>query len=130
MLSQVLFLPLLLFYLQGCSAIGRVLAPPPSFKQQVTTMAGEVKHASAELAVLSWVGGIATLAGIAALVVSRGAIGLRAIIVGVCLVILNFAIANYLGWVLVPALVGTGCVSLAWSYITVKQILNRSKCDG
>jgi len=93
-------------------------------------MAGEVQHASAELAVLSWVGGIATLAGIAALVVTRGAIGFRAIIIGVCLVVLNFAIANYLSWILIPALVGTGCVSLAWSYFTVKQILKRSSCDG
>lgn len=76
---------------------------------------------------LSWVGGLSTIVGIAALVITRGAMGTRAIVIGVCLVILNFAIANYLSWVLIPALIGTGCISLAWSYTTIKDMLNMEK---
>ena len=61
--------------------------------------------------------------------ITRGTFGMRAILIGVALVILNFAIANYLSWVLIPAIVGTGFVSLAWSYVTIKQmILKKQEC--
>ena len=121
---RVLFPLLLLLLLQsGCSAISKVLTPPTVADQFVQVASDTVHHATEELAVLSWVGGVATLFGIAAIVMTRGAIGLRAILIGVCLVILNFAIANYLSWILVPVLIGTGCISLSWSYLTVKQML-------
>jgi len=104
-----------------------VFQPPSTFSSDLTNLADTARHASEELAVLSWVGGISTLAGIASLVITRGTVGMRAIVIGVCLVILNFAIANYLSWILIPALVGTGFVSLAWAYVTVKQLMKSKK---
>ena len=84
-----------------------------------------------ELSVLSWLGGISTLIGILALVFTK-AIGLpmiggRAIMIGICLVVLNYAIANFLSWLMIPVLIGTGAVSLAWSYATVKDVLKIGK---
>ena len=79
---------------------------------------------------LSWIGGVSALAGIAAMVLTRGSMGLRAIIAGCCLVVLNFAIANYLSWILIPVLVGTGCVSLCWSYLTIRKLVNKDRCSG
>jgi hypothetical protein len=101
-----------------------MLEPPVSIGSGVTEIA---KTATQELSMLSWVGGLATIAGIVALVITRGTFGMRAIVIGVCLVILNYAIANYLSWILFPTLVGTGCVSLAWAYITIREMLDNKE---
>ena len=90
----------------------------------MTALAGEVPGAHG-LALLSWVGGISTLAGIAALVITRGSMGMRAVVAGVCLVLLNIVVANYLTWIMVPALIGTGCVSLCWAYITIRNLMDK-----
>ena len=118
-----LFLPFSVFSLAGCSTLGRMLAPPPSVGQQVTSIATEVSQSGGELAMLSWVGGVSTLAGIATLVLTRGVMGMRAIIIGICLVVLNFVIANYLSWFLIPVLVVSGAVSVAWGYKTIREYL-------
>jgi hypothetical protein len=86
-------------------------------------MEDSIPQAMTGLSSLSYIGGFCALAGIAALVITRGAMGMRAVIGGVGLVILNYAIARYLGWILLPVLIGTGMISLAWSYRTVKGIL-------
>ena len=125
-LSLGLFPLFSLFFLAGCNSLQRVFTPP-TFQQQFTAVANDVQHASQELAILSWIGGIATLAGIGALVITRGQFGMRAILIGVALVLINFAVANYLSWVLIPVLVGTGCVSLAWSYVTIKQMIQKKQ---
>ena len=122
---QVLFPLLYLSFSAGCNTLGKVLAPTPTVGEKVTELATSAGEATSQLAVRSWVGGISTLVGIAALVITRGTMGMRAILIGVCLVILNFAIANYLSWILIPVLVATGTISLAWAYVTVKEILNK-----
>ena len=96
----------------GCSAIGKMFVPAPTVGERVGLVAQEVS-------------GIATLAGIAALVITRGGMGMRAIVIGVILIVLNFAVANYMSWILVPVLVATGLISLAWSYKTMKELLDR-----
>jgi len=101
----------------------------PNRTPVVDQVAAIAESTNGGLAMLSWVGGICTLAGVAALVVTKGSMGLRAIAIGVCLVVLNFAIANYLSWILVPALVASGCVSLGWAYITVRQLMNKEQCS-
>ena len=89
--------PLLAFIspllLMGCSSMGKMFSPPPSMGGAMTDLAGEVPGAHG-LALLSWVGGISTLAGIAALVITRGSMGMRAVVAGVCLVLLNIVVAN------------------------------------
>jgi len=101
--------------------------PAPTIGEQVGHVAREVSSAGNELAMLSWIGGIATLVGIASLVITRGSMGMRAIIIGVILIVLNFAVANYMSWILVPVLVATGLISLAWSYKTVKEMLHKKE---
>lgn len=86
-----------------------------------------VVPASGELSMLSYIGGIASLFGIVALVLTRGTHGLRAVIIGGCLIVLNFAVANYLSWLIVPVLIGTGGISIAWSYKTVRDLLRKRK---
>ncbi len=123
-----LFLLYCLFLWQvGCSSTARIFSPPPTMSEQVGYVAQEVSKAGSELAILSWVGGISTLAGIASIVITRGMMGMRAIIIGVGLIVLNFAVANYLSWILVPVLVGTGLISLAWSYKTIKEIVDNKE---
>jgi len=109
----------------GCSAIGKMFVPAPTVGERVGLVAQEVSSAGRELSMLSWIGGIATLAGIATLVITRGGMGMRAIVIGVILIVLNFAVANYMSWILVPVLVATGLISLAWSYKTMKELLDR-----
>ena len=78
---------------------------PPTVSEQVTSIASEVSSAGGELSMLSWIGGLATLFGIGAFVLTRGTMGMRAILIGIGLVILNFVIANYLTWFIIPVLV-------------------------
>jgi len=114
--------------LQGCSWVDKVVSPP-TLQDQASKVAVDLTSGSSGLELLSFVGGISTLVGIAVLVITRGAMGMRAIIIGIGLVILNFVIANYLSWILVPVLVATGLISLAWGYVTVKQLLNK-ECNN
>ena len=102
--------------------------PEPTLSDKVTYVAGEVSKSSDGLAMLSWIGGIATLAGIAALVISGGRMGMRAIVIGVCLCVLNFVVATYATWILVPVLIATGMISIAWGYVTYKQVLKDKEC--
>lgn len=104
--------------------------PAPTMSEQVGYVAKEVSSAGNELAMLSWIGGLATLAGIASLVITRGGMGMRAIVIGVMLIVLNFAVANYMSWILVPVLVATGMISLAWSYKTIKEMLHNKECKN
>ena len=120
---QVLCLWLFLFCLAGCSTVGRWFAPEPTLTDKVSHVAGEVGKSGGGLAMLSFVGGIATLAGIAALVISGGRMGMRAIFIGVLLCVLNFVVATFATWILIPVLIATGMVSIAWGYVTYKQVL-------
>ena len=119
---------LLLF---GCSALFPSMPTGSNPIGSVMETVGSPPLAMNELSVLSWLGGISTLIGILALVFTK-AIGLpmiggRAIVIGICLVILNYAIANFLGWLMIPVLIGTGAISLAWSYATVRDVLKIGK---
>ena len=124
---QVLCLWLFLFCLVGCNAVGRWFVPEPTLADKVTHAAGEVGRSGNGLAMLSFVGAIATLAGIAALVITSGRMGMRAVVIGVCLCVLNFVVATYAAWILVPVLVATGMVSVAWGYVTYKQVLKHNR---
>ena len=125
---QVLYLWLFLFCLAGCNAIGRMFVPEPTLADKVTHVASEVSRYGDGLGMLSWVGGIATLTGIAALVITGGRMGMRAIVIGVCLCVLNFVVATYATWILLPVVIATGMVSIAWGYVTYKQVLKDKEC--
>jgi len=76
---------------------------------------------------LPWVGGLATIGGIIALVLTRGSVGGRAIIIGVLLVVLNEVMHRYADAFFVPILIGTACVSLAYAWRTLRHALNVRK---
>ena len=92
-------------------------APP------LQTTPADAGHAA--LSTLSWVGGLAMIGGLIALMLSRGTIGLRAVVAGAGLVVLNYAIAVYAGWILIPAILASGIVSLSWGVLTIRQAWRR-----
>lgn len=79
------------------------------------------------LTMLSAIGGLCLLAGMVLLVISRGTMGWRPIIGGVILVVLNYAIAEFATWIFLPVLLGTGAISLAWAWKTIRDILKIRK---
>lgn len=76
---------------------------------------------------LSWIGGLSILAGIAALVLTRGSMGLRAVVIGFSAVLLNQAIARYGDWLFVPTLAATGAVSVSYAVVTIRRMMRHRK---
>lgn len=79
---------------------------------------------------LSWIGGLSMVAGIGALVLTRGSMGLRAVVIGIGLVLLGQAVARYGDWLFVPTIVATGAISLAYAFITIRRMLRHRKENG
>ena len=82
------------------------------------------------LGLLSWIGGLAILGGIAALVISSGRIGTRALVIGLGLVLLNYAVSRYADWVFIPVLIGTACISLTYAYNIVRKALKNKESNN
>ena len=76
---------------------------------------------------LSWLGGICILAGMALLVISRGTMGWRPLIGGICFLLINYAISLYANWFFLPVAISTGALSLAWAGKIVWKIVNDDK---
>jgi len=79
---------------------------------------------------LSWIGGLSMVAGIGALVLTRGSMGLRAVVIGIGLVLLGQAVARYGDWLFLPTIVATGAISLAYAFITIRRMLRHRKENG
>tara|TARA_R110000824_G_scaffold99328_6_gene236652 strand:+ start:3074 stop:3382 length:309 start_codon:yes stop_codon:yes gene_type:complete len=101
--------------------------PEPTIGDKVSYVASEVSNASGGLGMLNYIGAICTFAGVCALVITRGSMGMRAILIGIGLCLLNFVVATYAHWILVPMLVASGLVSLAWGYVTIKEVLENKE---
>ena len=125
MLLQVLFLPFLLSFLTGCSSITKAFTPEPTIGQKVSYVANEVSVASTGLGMLNYIGAICTLIGVGVLVITKGTMGMRAILIGIGLCLLNFFVATYADWILIPMLVASGLISLAWGYVTIREMLDK-----
>ena len=82
---------------------------------------------SEPLTVLSMIGGLCLLAGMALLVVTRGTKGWYPVIGGLILVVLNYMVAKYDDLIFYPLVAATGVISAAWTYKTVRQILQEKK---
>lgn len=82
---------------------------------------------SEPLTVLSMIGGLCLLAGVALLVVTRGRRGWYSAIAGLSFVILNYMVAKYDDLIFYPLVAATGVISAAWTYKTVRQILQEKK---
>ena len=126
-----------------CIAVGFVLlllivgsmvscqtTPPMMGRSGGGLLSAVEQHAGERLGVLSWVGGISMLAGIAALVITRGAMGARAVLIGCGLVILSFAIERFANWIFIPAIIATGICSFAIAWKTVRSALKQRKGES
>jgi len=76
---------------------------------------------------LSWIAAISILGGTAALIITRGAMGIRGVVIGFLCVLVNYAVASYADWIFVPVLIGTGLVSLAYAFRIVKQAIAKKQ---
>ena len=111
--------------LTGCmSAHKAVTTPPPGMSVPDWE---HTKQAIGALDLLSWLGGVCILGGVAAMVITRGALGLRALGIGLGLVILNYIIARYASWIFIPVLAASAAISLAYAYRIVRQALSKKK---
>jgi len=88
------------------------------------------KHVSAEsmqdLSVLSAIGGVCIIGGVICMVLpgTSNLKGGTAILIGIVLILLNIGVKEYLPYIYVPFLVGTGLISIAVTYRTVRYVLN------
>ena len=73
---------------------------------------------------LSWLGGICTLCGMALLVLTGGKMGWRPLLGGLVFVVINYALAMYANWIFLPVVIATGGISLAWAGKIVWKIVN------
>jgi hypothetical protein len=79
-----------------------------------------------DLSVLSAVGGICILGGVLIMVLPgmSNLKGGTAILLGIVLILLNIGVKEYLPYIYVPFIVGTGLISLAVTYKTIRYVLN------
>ena len=84
-------------------------------------------HAEANLNVLVYIGGISMLGGIAAMVITSGRFGIRALAIGCCCLLLNYAVARWATWVFLPILLATGAISLAYGWRVVREAIDFKK---
>ena len=120
MKSTVLTLCMLFLVSCATTQVPRIGIPTAT---SVSAVAAE----SQPLTVLSGVGGLCVVAGVILLVVTSGRKGWYACIAGIAMVILNFLVSKYDDFLFYPLIVCTGAISAAWTYKTVKQILQEKK---
>ena len=116
-----------LMFLGGCSTVKK--PDLHSYIPKDTTTSIEQVHGLENLSVLSAIGGLCLLAGMALLVISRGTMGWRPVIGGVIMITVNYLIALYADWLFIPVLFVTGAISLAWGWRTVTSLI-KGKKDG
>mgnify|MGYP003146262553 CR=1 FL=1 len=104
-------------FLAGC----KMTTPPSMGHRGNAILDNFASSTGAGLGVLSWVGGVALLGGIAALVITRGSMGVRAVLIGTGLVMLGFAVERYADWIFIPVIIATGVCSFALAYRTIRQ---------
>jgi hypothetical protein len=115
--------------LSGCSSGLRSTLPGSSISsigRQISDVSG-VGGGHTSLAVLAWVGGISTLGGIVLLALTRGHRGWYPFLGGIGLVLLNWLILTYAHALFLPVIIGTGVISVVWTYKITRQILSSKK---
>jgi len=114
-------IPALLVFLTGCVSAPKSVMPPTGGFAVPSMAAAGIDP------MLSWIGGLSILAGIAGLVLTRGSMGTRALAVGIGLVLLNQAMARYGDWLFLPTIIATGAISVAYAYTTVRKIIQHRR---
>ncbi len=110
--------------LTGCFTAPKAAIVSP---ESLPISGADVVATAKSMDMLSWIGGLSILGGIAALVITRGAMGARALAVGVGLILLNYAVARYAHWIFIPVLISTAAISLTYAYRIVRQALIKKR---
>ena len=126
-MRTILILSLLL--LSSCFPARQSIPAVPGVNQLTETLSPE---SVSNLSILSAVGGICIVAGVIVLLLP-GASNLRAfnaILIGIVLILLNIGVREYLPYIYIPFIVGTGILSIAVTYRAVRYVLNwrKQKC--
>ena len=119
-------------YVALCLVLAGCISPPNTgggLGNPVPFMEAGATTASNQTNMLSWIGGLSILGGIAALVITRGAMGTRALAVGVGLILLNYAVARYAHWIFVPVLLSTAAISLTYAFQIVRKAILKMRND-
>lgn len=109
-------------FLASCVSTG---APRIGLPQ--TTDLAMINTQNPPLTILSGVGGLCVIGGMCLLVVTSGKKGWYPVIAGIAMVILNYLVAKYDDILFYPLIFCTGLISIAWTYKTIKQILQEKK---
>ena len=113
---------LLVMLLTGCASLPSVPVTPALATGGVIASVG----GAGSDPMLAWVGGLCTIAGVIAWVVTR-TFGLRAICVGIGMILLNHVLARYGHFIFLPAVVVTGAISLTYGFLTIRRMLRVRK---
>ena len=120
------FIPLA-FVFYGCA-----FAEPSASPWSIPTVAGNVATnptpPASALGVLNWTAGLAIMGGLIAIVLSRGAMGLRAIVGGVALIITSYAINVYFHLIMIPVGIFLTVISGLWCYQIIVKAWRKNKC--
>ncbi len=118
-----LLLPLL--FLAGCSS---PLRPPANVTHGLLPPGdAHALQAVHSMDMLSWIAALSILGGTAALILTRGAMGLRGVVIGFACVLVNIAVARFANWIFIPILIATGAISLAYAYRIVTQAISKRR---
>ena len=104
--------------LSGCSMFGEPTSPFAGSSSWASNPP-RLPESSSALGVLNWTAGVVIIGGMIAMVLTSGRMGLRAIVGGVALVILSYAISVYLHLVMIPVGIFLTVVSAIWGYQTI-----------
>ena len=108
----------LILLLSGCSMFGESTSPFAGSSSWASNPP-RLPESSSALGVLNWTAGVVIIGGMIAMVLTSGRMGLRAIVGGVALVILSYAISVYLHLVMIPVGIFLTVVSAIWGYQTI-----------
>lgn len=99
----------------------------PKMGEALPFTGGDMNAAAHSMNMLSWIGGISILGGIAAMVITRGLFGARAVGCGIGCILLMYAVDRYAHWIFIPVLVATAAISLTYAYRIVRQALLKKR---
>lgn len=122
-MSMKAMLTLFLLMLASCAG----LPDSGAYAGKAKSLAASASEATETLTVLSFIGGICLVAGMALLVMTSGKKGWFPIVGGLGMVLLNYVVAAYSDFLFIPLIACTGVISAAWAYKTVRQILMEKK---
>ena len=121
-ISILVFL-VFLFWMAGCSW-GQTTSPIAG-SGTWTSNPPTPEIPSTPLGVLNWTAGLSIIGGMISMVLTKGIAGWRAVVGGICLVILSCVIAAYAALVLIPVGIVISITSAVWGYLTIARAWRR-----